>query len=154
LRGRAARMEPIEDLTALRPVLASLKAKRLVIPLTPDGRGHVVSHALFQPHELDKLRSEFAAAGGRSVDFSPRSMASETEGAPSGIGTTGRESATHQRPEPLDHHGGATDWQRLRGEVAELRGQIVALQQAVEELTGEFQRRAAELDRLKDALGA
>ena len=37
LRGRAARMEPIADLAALRPVLDSLKAKGLVISL--DARG-------------------------------------------------------------------------------------------------------------------
>jgi uncharacterized protein YceH (UPF0502 family) len=36
LRGRAARMEPIADLAALRPVLESLKTKGLVIPLTPE----------------------------------------------------------------------------------------------------------------------
>src|SRR5262249_8237460 len=46
LRGRAARMEPIADLAALRPVLQSLKGKNLVIPLTPEGRGHVLTHAL------------------------------------------------------------------------------------------------------------
>jgi len=148
LRGRAARMEPIEDLTALRPVLASLKAKRLVIPLTPDGRGHVVTHALYQPQELEKLRAEFA-----SIAAPP--------GADARVATV--EHAPHAHVAPIERSGepqigtatgGATDWQQLRGELAELRGQIVTLQQAVDELTGEFRRRAEELDRLKDALGA
>jgi len=63
LRGRAARMEPIADLGALRPVLASLKAKGLVIPLTPEGRGHVVTHALYKPRELESLKAQIAAGG-------------------------------------------------------------------------------------------
>src|SRR5688572_10356687 len=44
LRGRAARMEPITDLAALRPVLQSLKEKGLLVSLTSEGRGHVVTH--------------------------------------------------------------------------------------------------------------
>ena len=36
LRGRAARMEPIADLGALRPVITALKARGLVLPLTPE----------------------------------------------------------------------------------------------------------------------
>ena len=59
LRGRAARMEPIADLASLRPVLVSLKEKGLVVGLTPEGRGHVVTHALYQPHELKKLQTKF-----------------------------------------------------------------------------------------------
>ncbi len=39
LRGRASRMEPIADLTALRTVLDSLRAKGLITYLTPAGRG-------------------------------------------------------------------------------------------------------------------
>lgn len=58
LRGRAARMEPIADLAALRPVLDGLKQKGLVISLTPEGRGHVVTHGLHLPDELNKLRSQ------------------------------------------------------------------------------------------------
>ena len=51
LRGRASRMEPLADLAALRTVLDSLKAKGLVIALTPEGRGHVVTHALYKPRD-------------------------------------------------------------------------------------------------------
>lgn len=62
LRARAARMEPIADLTALRPVLASLKAKGLVVALSSEGRGHVVTHALYEPREMEKLQAEIGAA--------------------------------------------------------------------------------------------
>lgn len=54
LRGRAARMEAIADLNALRPVLESLMRKGLVVSLTPEGRGQLVTHGLYEPHELKK----------------------------------------------------------------------------------------------------
>ena len=60
LRGRAARMEPIKDLSELRPVLDALHAKRLIMYLTPPGRGCIVSHTLYQDRELDKVRREAA----------------------------------------------------------------------------------------------
>src|SRR5437868_585267 len=59
LRGRAARMDPIPDLAALRPIVESLKAKRLVISLTHEGRGHVLTHALYLPNELEAVRAKF-----------------------------------------------------------------------------------------------
>src|SRR5262245_35858313 len=58
LRGRAARMEPIKDLSGLQPILDSLLAKRLLIRLTPPGRGCVVTHALYLDQEMEKVRRE------------------------------------------------------------------------------------------------
>lgn len=58
LRGRAARMEPIKDLAQLQPILDSLLAKRLVLRLTPAGRGCVVTHALYHDQEMEKVRRE------------------------------------------------------------------------------------------------
>ena len=49
LRGRASRMEPIADLNTLREILDSLRARRLVIDLTPPGRGQIISHGLYGP---------------------------------------------------------------------------------------------------------
>ena len=64
LRGRAARMEPIADLAALQPVLDSLKAKGLVIGLDAgQGRGHVVTHALYKPREIEALRAKYQLVG-------------------------------------------------------------------------------------------
>lgn len=65
LRGRSARMEPIADVAALRPVLASLKQKGLIISLTPEGRGHMLTHALYEPRELEKVRAEAQAVASR-----------------------------------------------------------------------------------------
>src|SRR5687767_3142204 len=76
LRGRAARMEPIADLNALRPILESLKAKGLLVSLSSAGRGHVVTHALYEPREMEKLRAEYAAGA------APSSSATDAEEPP------------------------------------------------------------------------
>jgi uncharacterized protein YceH (UPF0502 family) len=67
LRQRASRMEPIADLTALRNVLNSLKAKNLIVSLTSAGRGHVVTHNLYEPREMEKLRREYEALAGSAA---------------------------------------------------------------------------------------
>ncbi|MEM1303957.1 MAG: DUF480 domain-containing protein, partial [Planctomycetota bacterium] len=56
LRGRAARMEPIPGMAELRPILASLVEKNLAMYLTPPGRGAVVTHNLYLPQQLEKVR--------------------------------------------------------------------------------------------------
>ncbi|HEY1067540.1 MAG TPA: DUF480 domain-containing protein, partial [Pirellulales bacterium] len=60
LRARVSRMDPINDLPTLRTVLDGLKAKNLVVSLTPAGRGHVVAHTLYLPQELERLRTKYA----------------------------------------------------------------------------------------------
>ena len=80
LRGRASRMEPIAGLAELRPILDSLRSKGLVISLTPEGRGHVVSHALYQPGELEKLRAQYGPSG-RHQEVSPPAAVSKAESA-------------------------------------------------------------------------
>jgi uncharacterized protein YceH (UPF0502 family) len=58
LRSRASRMEPIEDLDALRAVLRPLAERRLVVYLSPpDRRGTVLTHGFHDLQELDRLRS-------------------------------------------------------------------------------------------------
>jgi uncharacterized protein YceH (UPF0502 family) len=62
LRSRASRMEPIDDLDALRNVLRPLVERKLVVYLTPEERrGAVLSHGFHDPHELERLRSRVAA---------------------------------------------------------------------------------------------
>src|SRR5262245_15976432 len=52
LRGRAARMEPIADMAALKPIVDGLVSRGLMIELTPPGRGQIVSHNLYLDSEL------------------------------------------------------------------------------------------------------
>lgn len=113
LRGRASRMEPIADLAALRPVLESLKTKGLVIFLTPEGRGQVVSHALYEPQELDKVRREQAAA-----PVSPEVSAT----------------APASPALPVHDRGAADDWSR---QLAELRSEVAALRREFDDLAAE-----------------
>jgi uncharacterized protein YceH (UPF0502 family) len=66
LRGRAGRMEPIEDLDALRALLKPLTERRLVVYLTPEGRrGTVLTHGFHSPDELERLRARHV---GQSAD--------------------------------------------------------------------------------------
>jgi hypothetical protein len=142
LRGRAARMEPIADLSALRPVLESLKAKRLIISLTSEGRGHVVTHNLYEPRELEKIRNEYANMPALNEpadeEFSPRSTMPV---APS-------------RPVIREQPSANMASDSLREEVAALRSQLAQLQSDFEDTRAELQRQSEELSRLKDALGA
>ena len=60
LRGRAARMEPIADTAALKPVVDGLLKKGLMIELTGPGRGQIVSHNLYKDREINELKARFA----------------------------------------------------------------------------------------------
>ena len=51
LRARAARMEPIDGLGELMPILNGLIKRNLVVSLTPEGRGQIVTHGLYLDHE-------------------------------------------------------------------------------------------------------
>jgi uncharacterized protein len=70
LRGRASRMEPIDDLDALRALLKPLAERRLVVYLTPEGRrGTVLTHGFHAADELERLRARHAGA---ALDDEPR----------------------------------------------------------------------------------
>jgi uncharacterized protein YceH (UPF0502 family) len=120
LRGRAARMEPIADLAALRPVLVSLKQKGLVLSLTPEGRGHVVTHGLFEPRELEKQRAE-VATGGEARPIVHGTSAVAVDG-------------MHEAPVPRD----TAQLDTLRREVADLRDEVAHLRNELESLRAEL----------------
>jgi len=65
LRTRAARMEPIEDLAALQTIVSGLIERKLMIELTPPGRGQMVSHNLYAPGELAALKEQHGAPAAR-----------------------------------------------------------------------------------------
>ncbi|MHB1035876.1 MAG: DUF480 domain-containing protein [Pirellulales bacterium] len=154
LRARASRMDPIADLAALRAELNSLTAKGLVIALTPEGRGHVVTHALYEPREMEKLRKQYAsgnyeqaeshAIGGEADD--------ETEPAAPRTARGGQPSV----PEAKAASPPSVTLQVLesfRRELDEARGQITQMRTDVDRLTDELGQARDELRRLKDSLG-
>ena len=117
LRSRAARMEPIAGIDQLRPVLQSLMAKNLVISLSPEGRGQIVSHGLHKERDLAELHARAA------------SMVHQAEG-----------SGTREEPRPqasspqLDDRFDAllAEIQQLRAELAELRSEVEHLKSLVQ----------------------
>jgi uncharacterized protein YceH (UPF0502 family) len=138
LRARASRMEPIADLNALRPVLESLKAKGLLISLTPEGRGHVVTHALYRANELERLKASYAA--GRLAPGGPDE------------GDDSSQSATPTRA-AVAIPGASVERGPLDREVQELRSQLAEVRGEVESLAAEFQRLQADFQRLRTELG-
>ena len=141
LRGRASRMEPIADLSALRSILASLTAKGLVVSLTPEGRGHVVTHGLHTPRELENLKVqcvEQATAAAPVDDDVPASSPATRVGA-----------LPVAAPAPADT--AALD--ALRRDVEELRAQVAQLRAEQEDLSAQQGRLGEDVSRLRDAFG-
>ena len=74
LRTRASRMEPIADLNALQAVLDPLMERGLVVRLSPPEvvRGVMVTHGLYPPQELERLRETHASGPPPSDEPRPR----------------------------------------------------------------------------------
>ena len=111
LRARASRMEKIEGQSELKPIVQSLMDRNLILPLTPEGRGQVVTHNLYLPEELAKLERNLnsTAAPQRTPD-----MASE----------------------PVSTVASAEKNDSLMQEISELREQLKQLSRRVSELEG------------------
>lgn len=146
LRGRVARMEPLPDLNALRAILDSLKKKGLVVSLSPAGRGHVVTHALYQQREMEKLEREFAggmpsadqdrsesAPAERSVPVAtPQHVVSERTAQPSQpIATRGPSAA------PADY-ATSESVEDLRRQVDAMRSEMALLRKDLDDLWSNF----------------
>ncbi len=157
LRGRAVRMEPIADLGALRPVLASLKAKNLIVSLTPEGRGHALTHALYEPRELEKVRRDYqptSAAGdpNESAATPPpqRPAAAHSAHAAHAAPSPSGASASSSSPGPprRDQTGAGPSeavlaslvsaMETLRSEVADLRADLARTQNELEDLASQL----------------
>jgi uncharacterized protein YceH (UPF0502 family) len=78
LRGRASRMEPIEDLDSLRKLLAPLRDRKLIVYLTPEERrGTVLTHGFHAAEELAHLKNKIAHSFvAESESPAPRPVAS------------------------------------------------------------------------------
>ena len=145
LPGLRVCMDPVADLPALRVLLTSLAGKGLVLSLTAEGRGHVVTHALYLPRELEQLKVQYQHQG--AAEFADEEG---EEGAPAGESPRSaappRAAAAPSVTEP--HADG------LRREVQELRTQLAGLQHELTDISARQEQFADELRSLKDALGA
>jgi uncharacterized protein YceH (UPF0502 family) len=144
LRGRASRMDPIADLASLKTLLNSLSSKGLVVSLTPEGRGHVVTHNLYKTREMENLQAKYAGAVSTQLRDD-----SDEEAASANVPSI---SPAVQRTTSISASAsGGTD---MRREVETLRGEVKQLREEMETLSADHARLADELRNLKDALGA
>ena len=106
LRTRASRFDPIADLAAMTQILESLMQRGLVIYLTPPGRGQLISHNLYEPHELEQLKASLSGYTG------------EEPAGQSSSGSSGTRSSSSSA---------AIEIEQLRSEVRELRSMVEQL---------------------------
>ncbi len=145
LRTHAARMEPIADLAALRSILNLLESKGLVVWLTPEGRGRVVSHTLYTAREMESLRAQYAPG-------SVAALAADAGGADAAVSPSAGASAV--RPSTRFDEDSSTSGAELQQEVDELRSQVAQLRADLDELTTALRRTEDDLQRLRSELGA
>jgi uncharacterized protein YceH (UPF0502 family) len=121
LRTRASRMEPFDDIEALRKAIKPLAERGLVVYLTPQGRrGTALTHAFHAPEELERLKKRFGA-GTDANDESPAPAA-----APAVPGEW-EQRLSEARDEIA----------RLKEEMGSLRTVVAELNQAMTTLTGQ-----------------
>ena len=149
LRGRAARMDPIADLSELNPILDRLKEKNLIVYLSPKGRGAVVTHNLYQEKELDRIRREY----GVETRVSPLSEAAKPPSSPRPSAPTSASVATGQPAATAPQAAAspaAGDAAMLRNQVQQLQTELTAMREALEEVTGKLR---TDLDEIRRELG-
>lgn len=151
LRGRAARMEPIRDMHELQPIVDRLRQKNLVIFLSSPGRGAVITHNLYQPQELAKLRSEHGSEVAGDTAVAPSRAAGSAMPAPV-AGPGSPQSPARERPAQAMSAPPPSppELDQLRAEVAELKRDLSELREQSGEAAAELRR---ELDDLKRQLG-
>lgn len=131
LRGRAARMEPIADLGALKPVVDSLIHRGLMIALTPPGRGQVVSHKLYKERELTELKAR--------LEGHVPAVYGDDDVPPLVAGTAGAAVAAHMGARVIPPGVTADQFAELSVEVAELRAEVARLKDQLQQLEARLQ---------------
>lgn len=143
LRGRAARMDPIADVAALRPILESLKSKGLVVALNAEGRGHAVTHGLYRPEELQRVKEKFAASEGSSPPAAP---------APSYQAPAQPVRSNDPPPEPAPRTVNPVNAE-LEARVAQLTSELRELRSQFEELATTVRENRDSIDEMRRDLG-
>jgi hypothetical protein len=97
LRQRASRMDPIDSLDELSALLAKLQEKGLVEALSPPGRGQIVTHTLYLPHERQWVRKRH----GLAPDAKFSSIGATAGGTPAAAREPERAPAPSHSPSPV-----------------------------------------------------
>lgn len=130
LRTRASRMEPIQDLDELKRIVDGLIRKKLMVELSPAGRGQVVSHNLYPEWELEAVTKSVAAG------LSGAGVAGSI-GEPDDDFGNARSVAGQQSYQPNRSTEGDSN---LASEVQALREQVAQLSHRLEKLEGVFEK--------------
>jgi uncharacterized protein YceH (UPF0502 family) len=146
LRGRASRMDPIPDLAALKTILDALKSKGLVLSLTPEGRGHVVSHALYKPRELEALKLKYSGAAATKPSYRDEYADDAPLTRPDGP-----HAAT--MPGSCVSAAGGGQTAAMLHDIESLRAEVNQLRSDLETLASDQRRMADELRNLRESLG-
>jgi uncharacterized protein YceH (UPF0502 family) len=120
LRTRASRMEPIPDLDELKRLVDGLKARQLIVDLSPPGRGQIVSHNLYPEWELEAVRKS-VAAGATTVSVDDSSDDEPHRSPPSNSS-----SAATSRVDALE-----SELSQLRETVSKLAERLVRLEKEI-----------------------
>lgn len=146
LRARAARMEPIQSLSELNPIVQTLKERGLIVPLTPEGRGHILTHNLYKPKEMEKLQAKYAQ-GSPTYANMPSTTANTPIVPAVDIPSSSTTTPTQASP--------ATDEMvdSLQRENEDLRTRVADLDSQVADLTDRVEQTERALRELRDALG-
>jgi len=147
LRGRASRMEPIADLNALREILNSLRAKRLVIELTPPGRGQIISHGLYEAEELQRLKERLRAGG-----FEPSSAPVVSHGAMPAAAQS-HAGAARAVPSANSPSASGQNTEKTAEELRSLRTELAELRRELETLVETMRRQEESISDLRSSLG-
>jgi uncharacterized protein YceH (UPF0502 family) len=131
LRARAARMETIADLAALKPIVDGLIERGLMIALTLAGRGQIVSHNLYPPTELVELKSRHSGHTPGALEDA-EAVPSRHSAPPAGAGAS--ISPPRFGPEIAGSGESADRVARLSAEVAELGAEVARLRQKIADL--------------------
>jgi uncharacterized protein YceH (UPF0502 family) len=124
LRGRVSRMEPVEDVEALRALLKPLAERRLVVYLTPQGkRGTTLTHGFHDPKELERLRAA------QPVEPAGTPAAPATAAAPQPTASREEVAALEARLESA-----GAEMATLRTTVTELQATVAALAEQLRQL--------------------
>ncbi len=147
LRGRSSRMDPIPDLASLKTILDALRSKGLVISLTPEGRGHAVSHALYKPRELEALKIKYSGAAQPKAAY--RDEYDNDVPGP----TPGASPAATSPGAKIPAAGGGDIMSASQSDIETLRTEMAQLRAEFETVASDQHRLADELRNLKESLG-
>lgn len=140
LRTRASRFEPIADLQTLQTLLDGLMQRGLVVPLTPAGRGQLITHNLYLPEELTRLRQLAGNSAGQQSQPQAHSPApTESQSSSAAVSAPSASSAPPPSPFPASH-ASPPPWgeeiELLAEELSELRRLVEKLSDRLDRLEG------------------